>query len=194
MRKLEIEASLLKLLQASPGKVTTKTISEKLGVSISTASKYLEAMKREGKVSERKEGPSKFWSPGSDKVIHSDGHISLRGRRLVMMPVEAASALLSREGANSLGKSIASMSEGTVKERVEQILGLLSMKGWGHHSLQDFDSSTFTANIVSKSVPTDSFPSVLAGAYSHVIGRQCVAEEKKIQGGSLFKLAPQAQI
>jgi len=62
----DISEKILELL-SHESYITTKWISERLGLSRNTASKYLMALSIQNKVFYKKAGPSKVWYTASDK-------------------------------------------------------------------------------------------------------------------------------
>lgn len=164
MRKLTIEKELVGLLAEK--ELTTSEVSERLAVSISTASKYLEALKREGRVTERAAGPAKLWRAAKALgdfeqvrrgLTHGSGAVRLFDRRVAIAPAESFGALarvLGRDEALAaealyamgvpLGEHAAAVTmEQTGAEGEELAKGALSylgMKGWGAPVLLEFGS------------------------------------------------------
>src|SRR3989338_8545190 len=105
MRKLAVEQDILDLLRSADG-VTTHDVAERLAISISTASKYLEALKREGRVAYTPVGPAKVWRlpeamPALQDFDHlkrnltlsSNGAVRLFEERAAIAPAEGLRAL-----------------------------------------------------------------------------------------------------
>ena len=126
MRKLAVEQDILDLLRSADG-VTTHDVAERLAISISTASKYLEALKREGRVAYTPVGPAKVWRlpetmPALQDFDHLKRNLTLSGNGAVLLFEERA-AIAPVEGLRALHREL---------ERADPAVARRALYAMGH--------------------------------------------------------------
>ncbi|HLD77512.1 MAG TPA: winged helix-turn-helix domain-containing protein, partial [archaeon] len=167
MRKLAVEQDILDLLRSADG-VTTHDVAERLAISISTASKYLEALKREGRVAYTPVGPAKVWRlpeamPALQDFDHlkrnltlsSNGAVRLFEERAAIAPAEGLRALhrelervdpeAARRALYAMGHAMGRHVAGVAAGRTKAVGAELLRASLGYLSLKGWGKHSITA-------------------------------------------------